>query len=298
MYRRELETFLVVAQQGSFLKASQELFLTPASVMNQIDKLERDLNLQLFQRSNQGVTLTPAGQSLYQDVQVLMKAAHQALWRAREMARASQSTIRVGTSILRPCKALVDLWSSLEDAPFKLELVPFDETAGGTEAMLAALGGKIDCVVSPCGSPRWKRLYHVQPLYWERSCIALPRTHPLAKKSALDWADLEGETLLLVQRGKSTVLDQLREEIQNEHPQVYILDIPPICNMDPFNLCDRLGCLMELPESWADIHPALVALPMAWDYQVEYGLLCAKEPSETVRTFLSWLRAQFSNLAK
>ena len=146
MYRRELETFLVVAQQGSFLKASQELFLTPASVMNQIDKLERDLDLQLFQRSNQGVTLTPAGQSLYQDVQVLMKAAHQALWRAREMARASQSTIRVGTSILRPCKALVDLWSSLEDAPFKLELVPFDETAGGTEAMLAALGGKIDCV--------------------------------------------------------------------------------------------------------------------------------------------------------
>ena len=83
MYRRELETFLVVAQQGSFLKASQELFLTPASVMNQIDKLERDLDLQLFQRSNQGVTLTPAGQSLYQDVQVLMKAAHKALWRAR-----------------------------------------------------------------------------------------------------------------------------------------------------------------------------------------------------------------------
>lgn len=60
--------------------------------------------------------------------------------------------------------------------------------------------------------------------------------------------------------------------------------------MDAFNLCSRLGCLMELPASWAELHPSLVTLPMAWDYTVEYGLLYAKEPSETMKAFLRWLR--------
>ena len=40
MLQRELDTFLTVAERGSFLSASKALFLTPASVMHQIDKLE------------------------------------------------------------------------------------------------------------------------------------------------------------------------------------------------------------------------------------------------------------------
>lgn len=297
MYRRELYTFLAVVEEGSFLKASKKCFLTPASVMHQIDNLEAALGVRLFRRTNQGVVLTPAGQSFYRDAQALLREGEQAVRRARDLDRAERSTIRVGTSILRPGRALVDLWSSLGDAPFKLELVPFDEAAGGTDAMLSALGGQLDCFVSPSASPRWKRAYNVLPLYRERSCIALPRTHPLAKKTSLDWPDLDGETLLLVQEGKSTELDRLRAELLRAHPGVHILDIPPICNMDAFNLCDRMGCLMELPASWADIHPALVTLPVNWDYQVEYGLLYAKEPSPTVAALIDWLRPRLPDLS-
>lgn len=290
MLQRELDTFLTVAERGSFLGASKALFLTPASVMHQIDKLEASLDLQLLHRSSRGVVLTPAGQSLYQDALALRQAAAQAVSRARQLAEPCRQIIRVGTSILRPCKALVELWSSLEAPPFQLDLVSFHEEEDGTEIMLAALGGQIDCFVSPCASPRWKQMYSVQPLGWEPSCIALPRTHPLARKSALTWADLEGESLLLVQQGKSQVLDRLRQEIHDRHPGVRVLDIPPIHGMDAFNLCSRLGCLMELPASWAELHPSLVTLPMAWEYTVEYGLLYAKEPSETMEAFLRWLR--------
>ena len=48
MYNRELITFIAVADQGSFLKAAQELYITPASVMNQMNKLERIIGAKLI----------------------------------------------------------------------------------------------------------------------------------------------------------------------------------------------------------------------------------------------------------
>ena len=41
MYTKELLAFVTVAGEGSFLKAAKKLYLTPASVMNQINKLEQ-----------------------------------------------------------------------------------------------------------------------------------------------------------------------------------------------------------------------------------------------------------------
>ncbi len=67
MYSRELTTFIAVADQGSFLKASKELYITPASVMNQINKLESLIGVKLIERTNQGTQLTAAGRSIYKD---------------------------------------------------------------------------------------------------------------------------------------------------------------------------------------------------------------------------------------
>ena len=59
MYSRELTTFLTVVGQGSFLKASRELYITPASVMNQVSKLETQVGVRLLERTNQGAHSPP-----------------------------------------------------------------------------------------------------------------------------------------------------------------------------------------------------------------------------------------------
>lgn len=61
MYNPQLETFLRVADAGSFNKAAEELFITPPAVMKQITSLEASLDIQLFRRSHRGLTLTEAG---------------------------------------------------------------------------------------------------------------------------------------------------------------------------------------------------------------------------------------------
>lgn len=67
MYNPQLETFLRVADAGSFNKAAEESYITPTAVIKQINLLEESLGVKLFDRSHRGLQLTKAGRSMYQD---------------------------------------------------------------------------------------------------------------------------------------------------------------------------------------------------------------------------------------
>lgn len=55
MYNRQLETFLRVADAGSFNKAAEESFITPTAVIKQMNLLERSLGVKLFERTHRGL---------------------------------------------------------------------------------------------------------------------------------------------------------------------------------------------------------------------------------------------------
>lgn len=60
VYNPQLETFLRVADAGSFNKAAEESYITPTAVIKQINLLEKSLGVKLFNRSHRGLTLTKA----------------------------------------------------------------------------------------------------------------------------------------------------------------------------------------------------------------------------------------------
>ena len=60
MYNPQLETFIRVADAGSFNKAAEELFISPPAVIKQINLLEAQLGLTLFVRTHRGLKLTEA----------------------------------------------------------------------------------------------------------------------------------------------------------------------------------------------------------------------------------------------
>ena len=288
MYNRELITFITVADQGSFLKAAQELYTTPASVMNQMNKLEKLIGAKLIERTNQGTHLTTAGRSIYQDAKQMIEFADKAIKKARQLAASEQNVIRVGTSLMRPCKRLIDLWSELDDGslPFQIHIVPFDDDPAALDSVLSSLGNQIDCFISPCNSAQWQKHYGIILLDKLPCRIAVPRKHRLAKKKSLSWSDLDGETFMVLRRGDSPVLNQIRDDILENHPRIRIADVPNFYDTSIFNECEQMNYLMETLDIWADIHPSLVTLPMEWDYEIPYGIVYAKKPSREVKTFV------------
>lgn len=288
MYMRELDTFITVADKGSFLKASEDLFLTPASVMNQINKLEKLAGVPLVNRTNQGTYLTDAGHTFYDHAKQIIALSRVALEKAREVDVASKNIVRIGTSILRPCGPLMDLWQEIDNGslPVHLQIVPFEDEPHG----LAALFTNVDCIIGPCDSAAWQREHNVLELRRIPCRIAVPRKHPLAHHSILTWEDLDGETCLIVRRGNSPILTQIRDDIIENHPKVHIRDVPNFYDTSIFNECERLGCIMESLDIWADVHPSLVTLPMQWEYEMPYGLVYARHATQAVHRFVELIR--------
>ena len=65
MLNSYIKTFIEVVNSGSFSSASSKLFVSKVSVMNQINSLEKNIGVNLFQRTPRGVRLTNAGKAFY-----------------------------------------------------------------------------------------------------------------------------------------------------------------------------------------------------------------------------------------
>lgn len=109
MYNPQFETFIKVADAGSFNKAAEELYITPTAVIKQINLLEAKLDIELFKRTHRGLSLTNAGRSLYNDAKYIIQYSGESVVRAKNAAQNDFQTIRIGSSPMTPTRLLVDL---------------------------------------------------------------------------------------------------------------------------------------------------------------------------------------------
>ena len=148
MYNLQLETFIVVADLGSFNKAAEALYITPPAVTKQINLLEKDLDLKLFVRTHRGLALTEAGKSLYKDAKYIIQYCKESVERAKKAMEEKDNIIRVGISPMTPAAPLLQEWTKVQkDYPdIKLQMIPFMNSQESAREILRNLGTNIDVV--------------------------------------------------------------------------------------------------------------------------------------------------------
>lgn len=293
MLDSRIKTFITVADNGSFAKAGEQLFLSSVSVIKQINSLEDKLGFKLVNRTHRGISLTDAGVSFYEDCLRLTDLSRAAIMRAQTISGTEQQVIRVGTSIMRPCNALMERWDMLNDGtlPFRIEIVPFDDNPQAVVDIVENFGKTIDCFIGAYGTSKFERKCSIFHLGWSRCMIAVPKAHHLSAKKKLTWKDIEGESLLLVKEGLSDDIDSIRNDIRDNHPGIKIVSYDHLYDIAVFNQCISRNILMESPEFWSGLHPSIITLPMDWEYRIPYGLLYSKEPTDSMRSFINALKA-------
>ncbi len=289
LYNPQLETFLAVADAGSFSKAAEELYITATAVTKQINLLEADLGLQLFVRTHRGLILTEAGKSLYQDAKYIIQYCKDSVVRAANAMKQEEHIIRIGTSPMTPAQPLVGSWPKLQQLcpDIKFQLVPFVNTPENAREILKNLGQNID-VVAGIFDETMLRLRQCSGLEISRVpiCVAVSIHHRLAQKSRLEVQDLYGENLMLMRRGWSGYVDMLRDDLWKNHPEIHIVDID-FYDVQVFNRCENGNNLLMAVENWQYVHPLLRVLPVDWGHTIPFGLLYGNEPSQTVQRFLA-----------
>ena len=83
MINETLHTFISVTKNGSFNKAAEKLSLTAPAVMKQMNSLEKSIGAPLFERTNRGIRLTPAGESFLKDAKTILRYTRKSIERAQ-----------------------------------------------------------------------------------------------------------------------------------------------------------------------------------------------------------------------
>ncbi len=291
MVDRHVETFLCVADAGSFNKAANELFITPAAVIKQINALEADLGVPLFVRGHRGLVLTKAGESLCKDARFMLEYSRKAVQRAKNALREEQNVVRIGTSPMTPAQLLTDLWPQIHEhcSDISFRLVPFDNTPQNAQEILRSLGEHIDVVTGPFDETLLRlRQCAGFEISREPICCAVSIYHPLAAKNELTAEDLAGEALMMIHRGWSASMDAVRDELSGR-PDIQIEDFD-FYDVDVFNQCEQQRKVMLVIEKWSCVHPMMKVLPVNWNHVFPFGVLYSPEPSPLVKRFLAAVR--------
>jgi LysR family hydrogen peroxide-inducible transcriptional activator len=193
----ELKYIVAVARERHFGRAADACFVSQPTLSVAIRKLEDELGTQIFERRTNEVTVTPAGERIVQQAQRVLDEAAQ----IREIARHGKDPLAgplklgviytIGPYLL---PALVR--QLLKDAP----RMPLVITENFTVKLLELLkNGEIDIAIMALPLP--ESGLTLQPVYDEEFVVAVPKTHPWAKRKAIASEDLKRETMLLLGTG-------------------------------------------------------------------------------------------------
>ena len=93
---KQIQSFLVLAQELHFGRAAVRLHMTQPPLSRQMQQLEENLGVELFSRTSRSVQLTPAGNILFLEAQKLMQMRESTLQVVRQSAEGNRGGVTVG----------------------------------------------------------------------------------------------------------------------------------------------------------------------------------------------------------
>lgn len=290
MFDGRLETFVKVAQSGSFTKAAEELYLTPTAVMKQINALEKDLRVALFDRTNHGLHLTGAGEAFLSDARYLLEYLSRARERVREIyENENRKSIRIGTSVMTPANFILDVWSEIQSRmpALKIELVPFDNNPVNSVEILRNLGQHID-VVAGLYDDRFlkERRCLAAHLYDKKIILAVPVAHALSAETIIAPDKLKNSKVLFIRREWNRYIDDLRDQVEAKGVKTEDFEM---FNLAAYNRAVAENTPIITVEGWEDVHPLLRPIPADWDDTIPFGVFYSPTPTKLVKKFIDLL---------
>lgn len=287
LYDKAIDAFRKTCEFGSFTRAAEELYISHTALIKQINRLEEEVGVCLFNRTSHGVGLTDAGKVFYEKTTRLRSVCDEVLKETRKADNQKKPIIRLGVSLFYPAGMFLDLWHSFQElsSMFDLKIVQIPSDA----KRYAGLGSQYDILVGPYNL---NMTYPFYPIGSYSFSIAMPFDHPLHDKKQLHFSDLDGNTIMIMKEGTSSINDSVRKKILEACSQITIIDVDPHYDMHTFNDCAEQHCLLLSLSCWDRVHPGLVSIQLDEPYSLPCGILTAENVSDDMRTFIQYLNIE------
>ena len=191
---RQLHVFQSVAVTRNFSRTGDLVGLTQPAVSRCITELESQLDLKLLNRTTREVELTDAGRNLAARLTRVLDDLEGVLLDVRGMATERRGRVRVASSPTLSANLMPDCIARCQQVLPGLDLVLLDRIQNAVLA--SVLSGEVDFGVVI--DPGEREQLACETILTEPFCLACPPGHRLARKRQVRWADLQGESLVLL----------------------------------------------------------------------------------------------------
>lgn len=198
MNLRDLSYLVAVADHGHFGRAAEACFVSQPTLSTQIKKLERELGVELLERSPRRVILTEAGRRVVERARVVLRQTDEIRDIAKRATNPEAGSLRMGLFPTLAPYLLPHVVPDLHARFPELELLLVEEK---TEVVLERLrSGELD--VGLLAHPVDATGLHEQRLFGEDFVLAVPADHELASSTGgVSISVLAGRDVLLLEEG-------------------------------------------------------------------------------------------------
>jgi len=197
MNLRDLEYVVAVAEEAHFGRASERCNVSQPALSGQIKKLEEQLGVALFERTNRRVAVTPIGVDVVEKAKRLLLIAEEIKLSAAAYADPLAGSLRLGVIPTIGPYLLPDILKPLRLALPKVQLTLCEDQTAHLERRLC--NGDIDAAIT--ATDVLETGLSEIPLYNEPFRVALPAGHALEQLKEIDVTRIDTSELLLLKDG-------------------------------------------------------------------------------------------------
>ena len=278
MNTKQIEYFLAVAEELSFTRAAEKLYVSQTAVTQQIHSLEDLMGVRLLNRTKKKVELTPAGLIFQAEGRQILDSIDNAFAHARTVSEGTVGGLEIGFSNY----AGNILGNSLQVFREHYPSIKIQFTSYNPSVLLDRLkAGELDLIFTPIFDPAVYEGCYIQEVDRISLMVVLPIHHPLAGKHHLTRMDLLQEKLILACTPDSKIGEDriiINSFLQTGHqPNIVdkIEDVETILLM--INVDMGISILPSYVTLPASNDRRIVAIPYEPDLRSSYAAVCMEE---------------------
>lgn len=202
MELHQLQYVLEVEKHKSFTKAADEICVTQSALSQQINKLEEELGVKLFERTTRTVLLTSAGREFITYARDILYRVDKARFAMQQYKGLAGGKLTIGGIGSISSVGLTPMLTSFQSTypGINLEII----TDGSYRLLELLVASKIDIgILIPPVENDINNLLDLYPLIDDEFVVVTPIKHPLSSRAVIDLKDLANENFIFPNRIES-----------------------------------------------------------------------------------------------
>ena len=209
MELRQLEYFQMASRLKNITRAAERLRVSQPNITVAIKKLEGELGIQLFDRSQKQLSLTPEGAVFLGRVEVALRNIQDAVLEVNDYKQLQKGTIKIGIPPMMGAYLFPKIFSSFQRRYSHLDVYLHEEGSVAIREQLERDELDFGIIIVPDSSPNLQLL----PMVRSQVVCCVPEGSDLAGRKAITLQDIENQNLIMLKEGsflRQTMLQKMK----------------------------------------------------------------------------------------